>query len=215
MEIADWVYSQIQEDDAVLNISDTSSGVIASKSTTVVNPKQLDNKEHILDDNKEYDVVILSWIGELPGNIVDCVHKLTKLDSKLIVIFSNEQYNDDVDLNIVNFINNLFKEFVMYKINAFSEGIVACFRRTNIETADRTDSNKLKEVVASKNKQILSLLDSEEKALVELRDLYFEFNMLEAKYENIRSKYDLLSNSKLGKLTLKYWKSRGRIPDDF
>lgn len=215
MEIADWVYSQIQEDDAVLNISDTSSGVIASKSTTVVNLKQLDNKEHILDDNKEYDVVILSWIEELQCNIVDCVHKLTKLDSKLIVIFSNEQYNDDVDLNIANFINHLSKEFEMYKINAFSEGIVACFRRTNIETEDRTDSSKLKEVVASKNKQILSLLDSEEKALVELRDLYFEFNMLEAKYENIRSKYDLLSNSKLGKLTLKYWKSRGRIPDDF
>ncbi|MNJ74867.1 hypothetical protein D3C77_718670 [compost metagenome] len=92
---------------------------------------------------------------------------------------------------------------------------MACFRRINIETADRTDSSKLKEVVASKNKQILSLLDSEEKVLVELRDLYFEYNMLEAKYENIRSKYDLLSNSKLGKLTLKYWKSRGRIPDDF
>lgn len=74
---------------------------------------------------------------------------------------------------------------------------------------------ELESIVDAKNKEILARLDDEEKLLREYEAALFEFNLLEAKLINIQKKYNLLSNSKLGKLTLRYWKLRRRIPEDF
>jgi|GEM_PF-2470315 hypothetical protein len=74
---------------------------------------------------------------------------------------------------------------------------------------------ELKKVIEAKNIEILKRLDSEEVTLQKYKEVLLEYNRLEAKYYNIHQKYQLLSNSKLGKLTLKYWKWKKRIPEDF
>lgn len=66
-----------------------------------------------------------------------------------------------------------------------------------------------------KNMKILERLDIEERTLKKFRELIYEYNRLEARYYNVSKKYELLSNAKLGKLTIKYWKKKKRIPDDF
>ncbi|CAH8773276.1 hypothetical protein [Paenibacillus dendritiformis] len=73
----------------------------------------------------------------------------------------------------------------------------------------------LEEIVEVKNKEILRRLDSEEKTLLKYIELIEEYTHLEAKYNVILKKYELLSRSKLGKLTLLYWKWKNRVPRDF
>lgn len=75
--------------------------------------------------------------------------------------------------------------------------------------------NQMQKNQEEKNKMILSRLDKEEKTLMKCKELIYEYNRLEARYYNISKKYELLSNAKLGKLTLKYWKMKNRIPKDF
>ncbi|ALS25942.1 SAM-dependent methyltransferase [Paenibacillus sp. 32O-W] len=74
---------------------------------------------------------------------------------------------------------------------------------------------ELKKTIEEKNKEILNRLDSEENTLKKYKDAIYKYNNLEARFANISKKYDLLSKSKLGRLTLKYWKMRKRIPDNF
>lgn len=76
-------------------------------------------------------------------------------------------------------------------------------------------NEELERTIETKNKEILSRLESEEDTLKKLKELIHENNRLQARYYNILKKYDLLSNAKLGKLTLKYWKFKKRIPNDF
>ncbi|REE90522.1 hypothetical protein A8990_10625 [Paenibacillus taihuensis] len=75
--------------------------------------------------------------------------------------------------------------------------------------------NELEKIIQSKNNEILARLASEEELLENYKGFKHEYNRLEAKYVNISKKYELLSKSKLGKLTLLYWKFRKRIPQDF
>jgi len=72
-----------------------------------------------------------------------------------------------------------------------------------------------KEQIETKNKALLERLDSEEKTLEELKAAILRFNHLEAKYAHVCKKYDLLRNSKLGRLTINYWKYRKRIPKEW
>ena len=76
-------------------------------------------------------------------------------------------------------------------------------------------NEKYKMVIESKNNALLERLESEEKTLEEYKATVLRFNHLEAKYAHICKKYELLSKSKLGRLTLNYWKYRKRIPKDF
>lgn len=68
------------------------------------------------------------------------------------------------------------------------------------------DINKLKNLITQKNIEILNRLKNEEEVLFKFKNAIFKYNELEAKYSNLNKKYNLLSNSKLGRLTLKYWK---------
>ncbi len=77
------------------------------------------------------------------------------------------------------------------------------------------DIEGLRESMESCNAEILRRLDSEEQTLLKYQDAVHAYNFLEARYSQISKKYDLLRNSKLGRLTLKYWKSKKRIPEDF
>lgn len=72
-----------------------------------------------------------------------------------------------------------------------------------------------KEIIEQKNKELLARLNSEEEILERLRGTIHKYNQLEAMYNHICKKYELLSKSKLGRLTLYYWKLRKRIPKDF
>ncbi|WP_018753881.1 class I SAM-dependent methyltransferase [Paenibacillus sanguinis] len=74
---------------------------------------------------------------------------------------------------------------------------------------------ELEKAVEVKNKELLTRLGSEEQTLRKYKDSIFDYNQLEAKYANMSKKYNLLSNAKLGRLTLNYWKFRKRIPKDF
>lgn len=74
---------------------------------------------------------------------------------------------------------------------------------------------KSEESLMEKNEIILKRIKSEEETLSKYKDAIFQYNQLEARYANISKKYDLLSKAKLGKLTLKYWKYKKRIPKDF
>ena len=75
--------------------------------------------------------------------------------------------------------------------------------------------NKSDELIQEKNQLILERMKSEEETLMKYKDTIFRYNQLEAKYANVSKKYELLSNAKLGRLTLKYWKYKKRIPADF
>ena len=79
----------------------------------------------------------------------------------------------------------------------------------------KDELEKLKRIIDEKNIQILERLESEEQTLIQLKNLLYEYNSLEAKYHHVSNKYHLLKNSKLGRLTLGYWKYRRRIPDDY
>lgn len=85
---------------------------------------------------------------------------------------------------------------------------------TNLESY-KERIKELESIVEEKNKEILNRLDSEEKTLAKYKESIFDYNQLEAKYANVSKKYQLLSNAKLGRLTLNYWKFRKRIPKDF
>ncbi|WP_127576384.1 hypothetical protein [Paenibacillus barengoltzii] len=74
---------------------------------------------------------------------------------------------------------------------------------------------ELEQKIAEKNLEILHRIKSEEEILSKYKNDLFKFNELDAKYSNLNKKYNLLSNSKLGKLTLNYWKYKKRIPKDF
>lgn len=74
---------------------------------------------------------------------------------------------------------------------------------------------ELEQKIAEKNLEILHRIKSEEEILSKYKNDLFKFNELDAKYLNLNKKYNLLSNSKLGKLTLNYWKYKKRIPKDF
>lgn len=74
---------------------------------------------------------------------------------------------------------------------------------------------ELEKAVEVKNKELLSRLGSEEQTLRKYKESIFDYNKMEAKYANVSKKYNLLSNAKLGRLTLNYWKFRKRIPKDF
>lgn len=86
---------------------------------------------------------------------------------------------------------------------------------TELEQMNSKKIEQLELLVEEKNREILDRLDSEEETLKKYNDVIFERNQLEAKLSNISKKYELLSKAKLGKLTLKYWKLRKRIPQDF
>lgn len=70
-------------------------------------------------------------------------------------------------------------------------------------------------IIEQKNKELLNRLNSEEEILEKLKSVIHQYNHLEAMYTHICKKYDLLSKSKLGRLTLNYWKLRKRIPKNF
>lgn len=80
---------------------------------------------------------------------------------------------------------------------------------------NKKEVEELEKTIELKNKELLNRLDSEEKTLKKYKDSIFDYNQLEAKYANISKKYNLISNAKLGRLTLKYWKFKKRIPEDF
>ncbi|QHT59266.1 hypothetical protein GXP70_04295 [Paenibacillus lycopersici] len=79
----------------------------------------------------------------------------------------------------------------------------------------RGKNAELKNVIDSKNNELLNRLHSEEELLINCKELMHEQVRLEAKYSNITKKYELLSRAKLGKLTIRYWKYKKRIPEDF
>lgn len=79
----------------------------------------------------------------------------------------------------------------------------------------KAKAKELEGLIEIKNKELLERLNSEELTLRKYEDSIFDYNQLEAKFANISKKYNLLSNAKLGRLTLKYWKYRKRIPQDF
>ncbi|MBM6387827.1 class I SAM-dependent methyltransferase [Paenibacillus illinoisensis] len=79
----------------------------------------------------------------------------------------------------------------------------------------KKEVEELEKTIEVKNKELLSRLESEEETLKKYKESIFDYNQLEAKYANVIKKYNLLSNAKLGRLTLKYWKFKKRIPKDF
>jgi len=91
--------------------------------------------------------------------------------------------------------------------------LVAKLTKENIGL--RKQIEELENMVNIRNHDILLRLESEETTLKKLKDLTHDYSQLEARYYNLSKKYDLLSNAKLGKLTLNYWKFKKRIPRDF
>jgi 2-polyprenyl-6-hydroxyphenyl methylase/3-demethylubiquinone-9 3-methyltransferase len=98
------------------------------------------------------------------------------------------------------------------KINKYLEKIIELEEKLGLLEEKNKELELIKE---SKNKELLKRLDSEEVTLKRYEEAIFDYNQLEAKYANISKKYDLLSNAKLGRLTLNYWKRKKRIPKDF
>lgn len=86
---------------------------------------------------------------------------------------------------------------------------------SQIESQYKQKIAQLEQIIEEKNQEILKRLESEEDTLKKYKNMIFQYNQLEARYAQISNKYKLLSNAKLGRLTLKYWKIRKRIPEDF
>ncbi|MFD0961825.1 FkbM family methyltransferase [Paenibacillus chungangensis] len=73
----------------------------------------------------------------------------------------------------------------------------------------------MKETIEKKNQELVSCLNSEEEALTKLKASILAQNSLSAKLYKMTRNFELLRNSKLGRLTAKYWYLRGRITKDF
>ncbi|MEK5478177.1 hypothetical protein NYE70_14825 [Paenibacillus sp. FSL R5-0407] len=124
------------------------------------------------------------------------------LDDWLVLVGRTGELTEDEWEN-----NNKFKAELKQIFN-HDEKKIQCNNEFN-------DINKLKNLITQKNIEILNRLKNEEEVLFKFKNAIFKYNELEAKYSNLNKKYNLLSNSKLGRLTLKYWKFKKRIPKDF
>jgi DNA repair ATPase RecN len=103
----------------------------------------------------------------------------------------------------------------MYGIDEFKKLVIEYERlKKDFDDCAKT-IQKYKEVIEQKNREVLERLSSEEEILERLKIKIHQYNQLEAMYAHVCKKYDLLSKSKLGRLTLYYWKLRKRIPKDF
>ncbi|MDU5141603.1 MAG: hypothetical protein E6230_05370 [Paenibacillus dendritiformis] len=86
-------------------------------------------------------------------------------------------------------------------------------RRENIELKKKIE--QLEQIIDQKNKDLLEQLDSEEETLKHYKSVVHQNYQLEAKYLDLEQKYNLIRNAKLTKLTIRYWKYKKRIPENF
>lgn len=88
------------------------------------------------------------------------------------------------------------------------------------------NSNKQIEKKSKENQRLIELIlrlkdeyytnlkdsiDSEEDALLQMLECKNQFNKIEKKFNIINNKYKALRNSKLGRLTIKYWEIKNKI----
>lgn len=181
------------------------------------------------------------WIGVVGRNTADPSSVSVEITRELIkrfeeVFFTIERSTVD-DLNakvkLIDQLNTRVNEgkeklAVVQKENEKLKATIAKFEKAGQNDLDTkvdhlnsslsTSENKVEELekmLEEKNKELLRRLDSEEQTLRKYKESIFDYNQLEAKYANVSKKYNLLSNAKLGRLTLNYWKFRKRIPKDF
>ncbi|CAH8719290.1 hypothetical protein M5W83_07100 [Paenibacillus thiaminolyticus] len=74
---------------------------------------------------------------------------------------------------------------------------------------------QLEQIIDQKNRDLLEQLDNEEETLRHYRSAIYQNCQLESKYFDLEYKYNLIRNAKLAKLTIKYWKYRKRVPENF
>lgn len=181
------------------------------------------------------------WIGVVGRNTADPSSVSVEITRELIkrleeAFFTIERSTVD-DLNakvkLIDQLNTRVNEgkeklAVVQKENEKLKAAIAKFEKAGQNDLDTkvdhlngslsTSENKVEELeklLEEKNKELLRRLDSEEQTLRKYKESIFDYNQLEAKYANVSKKYNLLSNAKLGRLTLNYWKFRKRIPKDF
>lgn len=181
------------------------------------------------------------WIGVVGRNTADPSSVSVEITRELIkrleeAFFTIERSTVD-DLNakvkLIDQLNTRVNESreklaVVQKENERLKAAIAQFEKTDQNDLDAkvnhlnrslsTSEDKVEELeklIEEKNKELLRRLDSEEQTLKKYKESIFDYNQLEAKYANVSKKYNLLSNAKLGRLTLNYWKFRKRIPKDF
>ncbi|EEH96764.1 MULTISPECIES: hypothetical protein [Clostridium] len=61
------------------------------------------------------------------------------------------------------------------------------------------------------NKDLLKEYNAREKILIEYEKLNIKYEELKKKYEILDRKYNNLKQSKLGKVTIKYWNTKKRL----
>ncbi|MEC0258399.1 hypothetical protein [Paenibacillus lautus] len=162
----------------------------------------------IMEDIKTVIISDLTYIN---------IELLGKFIFENCVIFGIIPYESDIEESLetkyASLIGEIYDNFEVHQVRISSEGIGLMFNKGSEIQENKV--SKLEKIIEQKNLELLARLESEEETLLEFKNILYEYSQVEAKYLNILNKYDLLSNAKLGKLTLKYWKYKGRIPKDF
>lgn len=187
------------------------------------NLKQEIPKRYIKELEKAFYLIErenLSKITELTNMLNKIQKKLEDVDSENKNIVSE---NKKLTLNV----NNLSEENKKLSIELEDYKKKLQELKKNSEAKERELIDKMKNLGEENNEllgerkylrkinqklkeDLLEHIKNEEDVLLKYRMLLSKYDKLNKNYINIKRKYDSLSNSKLGKLTLKYWRTRKR-----
>lgn len=178
----------------------------------LVGRKLSDGHERRVDLSRELIREVEETFSGIEQRLVNDITSMKLMINDMELKLTNQQ---EMFKNLQKDYENLKSENQkLKKENDFIQSKLTSSNEEKLAT-NRNKIGELEKVVQSKNEEIIERLDSEEETLKKFRDSIFQYNQLEAKYANISKKYNLLSNAKLGRLTLRYWKYKKRIPKDF
>lgn len=73
------------------------------------------------------------------------------------------------------------------------------------------DPSELINEIDTINKELLKEYDTRKKILMEYENLSIKYEELKKRYEILDRKYNNLKQSKLGKITIKYWNAKRKL----
>ncbi|WP_374017405.1 methyltransferase domain-containing protein [Paenibacillus thiaminolyticus] len=191
---------------------------------------------NLLDDLTPYfsvfDVKFFGkWIGVVaeknPGKNppIDNYNMIREVEKQFYVIERELIDSSSEKSNQLNKLNRQNKEIISTREELERANVILKKENLSLKEENLILKQKIKEltlslsesetIISEKNQVIMKRIKSEEETLSKYKEAIFQYNQLEARYVNASKKYDLLSNAKLGKLTLNYWKYKKRIPNDF
>lgn len=166
---------------------------------------------HLYQEESEKKLEFSRKLSEMEVRYELILQKYEELEEKNRILSEANEQSKVMEQNYKEKIEQL-----QQKYNTLNESLDEADKQSRLlEQRYKEKIEQLEQQIMQKNKEMLQLLENEEQTLIKYKGKIQEFNQLEAKYTQVSKKYQLLSNAKLGRLTLSYWKFRKRIPKNF